>query len=150
MMAHFLLTGYLFVWVLIGIDPGVPRWSPLMLLVILFATISFHAFFGVALTGSESLLAPDFFGQINLPWGPDPLADQHRAGEIAWGVGEAPTLVLAVVVAVQWFRRDEQETRAQGPPGRPRRRRRAQGLQRVPRPAAQGGRAPQLTPALPR
>jgi cytochrome c oxidase assembly factor CtaG len=111
MMAHFLLTGYLFVWVLIGIDPGPPRWSPLMLLVILFATISFHAFFGVALTGSETLLAPDFFGQINLPWGPDPLLDQHRAGEIAWGFGEAPTLFLAVVVAFQWFKRDEQETR---------------------------------------
>ena len=43
--------------------------------------------------------------------GAGPLADQHRAGEIAWGVGEAPTLILAVVVAVQWFRRDEQETR---------------------------------------
>jgi cytochrome c oxidase assembly factor CtaG len=111
MMAHFMVTGYLFVWVLIGIDPGPPRWSPLMLLVILFATISFHAFFGVALTGSESLLAPDFFGQINLPWGPDPLLDQHRAGEIAWGFGEAPTLFLAVVVAFQWFKRDEQETR---------------------------------------
>ena len=111
MIGHFLLTGYLFTWVLIGIDPGVPRWNPLMLLVILFATISFHAFFGVSLTGSETLLAPDFFGQINLPWGPDPLADQQRAGEIAWGVGEAPTLVLAVIVAVQWFRRDEQETR---------------------------------------
>ena len=110
MMGHFILTGYLFVWVMIGIDPGVPRWSPLMLLVILFATVSFHAFFGVALTGSESLLAPDFFSAINLPWGPDPLADQHRAGEIAWGVGEAPTLVLAVVVAVQWFRKETRET----------------------------------------
>jgi len=111
MIAHFLLTGYLFTWVLIGIDPGVPRWNPLMLLVILFATISFHAFFGVALTGSDTLLAPDFFTQLNLPWGPDPLADQQRAGEIAWGVGEAPTLVLAVIVAVQWFRRDEAESR---------------------------------------
>ncbi len=111
MLAHFLLTGYLFVWVLIGIDPGVPRWSPLMLLVILFVTISFHAFFGVSLTGSEQLLAPDFFAQLNLPWGPAPLADQRRAGEIAWGIGEAPTLALAVIVAVQWFRRDAAETR---------------------------------------
>ncbi|WP_240917659.1 cytochrome c oxidase assembly protein [Phycicoccus sp. HDW14] len=42
--------------------------------------------------------------------GPDPLADQHLAGEIAWGVGEAPTLVLAVVVAVQWFRSETRET----------------------------------------
>ncbi len=110
MMGHFLLTGYLFVWVMIGTDPGVPRWSPLMLLVVLFATVSFHAFFGVALTGSTELLAPDFFTTINLPWGPDLLADQHSAGEIAWGIGEAPTLTLAVVVAVQWFRRETRET----------------------------------------
>ncbi|MGL4745135.1 MAG: cytochrome c oxidase assembly protein [Dermatophilaceae bacterium] len=111
MTAHFLLTGYLFVWVLIGTDPGVPRWSPLMLLVVLFATISFHAFFGVALTGSESLLAEGFYTQLDLPWLPDPLADQQRGGEIAWGVGEAPTLVLAVVVALQWHRHDAAEAR---------------------------------------
>ncbi|MGL5929300.1 MAG: cytochrome c oxidase assembly protein, partial [Dermatophilaceae bacterium] len=111
MTAHFLLTGYLFVWVLIGTDPGVPRWSPLMLLVVLFATISFHAFFGVALTGSDSLLAEGFYTQLNLPWSPDPLADQQLGGEIAWGVGEAPTLVLAVIVAWQWARRDGAESR---------------------------------------
>jgi cytochrome c oxidase assembly factor CtaG/putative copper export protein len=109
MMAHFLLTGYLFVWVMIGIDPGPRRWSPLMLLVILFATVSFHAFFGVALTGSSSLLAPDFFQALGLPWSPDALADQRTAGEIAWGVGEGPTLVLAVVVAVQWFRSETRD-----------------------------------------
>lgn len=111
MMAHFFLTGFLFTWVLIGIDPGPPKWSPLMLLVILFATISFHAFFGVNLTGAESLLAHDFFTQINLPWGPDLLADQHRAGEIAWGIGEAPTLVLAMMVARNWVKSDRAETR---------------------------------------
>ena len=149
MMAHFLLTGYLFVWVLIGIDPGPPRWSPLMLLVILFATISFHAFFGVALTGSETLLAPDFFGQINLPWGPDPLADQHRAGEIAWGFGEAPTLILAVVVAVQWFRRDEQETRRKDRQADRDGDAELKAYNEHLAPAAPGGRAPQLS-ALPR
>ena len=110
MMAHFLLTGYLFVWVMIGIDPGVRRWPPLALLIILFATVSFHAFFGVALTGSQDLLAPDFFRVLDLPWMTDPLADQHTAGEIAWGIGEVPTLALAVVVAVQWFRRDVRES----------------------------------------
>lgn len=110
MLAHFFLTGYLFTWVLIGIDPGPPKWSPAILLLILFATITFHAFFGVALTGTQFLLAPEFFEQVNLPWAPDPLADQQRAGEIAWGFGEAPTLVLAILVARQWFRRDRQET----------------------------------------
>ncbi|PRY55687.1 putative copper resistance protein D [Knoellia remsis] len=111
MLAHFFLTGYLFTWVLIGIDPGPPKWSPAMLLFILFATISFHAFFGVALTSAEYVLAPGFFEQINLPWGPQLLDDQEKAGQIAWGFGEAPTLILALLVARQWFARDRQETK---------------------------------------
>lgn len=106
MMGHFLLTGYLFVWVLIGVDPGPPRWPPLALLSVLFATVGFHALFGVTLTGSEQLLAPDFFTAIKLPWLPSPLADQHTAGMIAWGVGEVPTLVLAVIVGFQWSKSD--------------------------------------------
>ena len=85
MMVHFLLSGYLFVWVLIGIDPGPKRWSPLLLLVVLFATMAFHAFFGVIMTGGTTLLAPDFFGRLDLSWVPDPLDDQHRAGAIAVG-----------------------------------------------------------------
>ena len=111
MMVHFLLSGYLFVWVLIGIDPGPQRWSPLLLIVILFATMAFHAFFGVVMTSGTELLAADFFPRLDLPWGPDPLADQQRAGAIAWGVGEAPTLALAMLVAVAWVRSDRAEAR---------------------------------------
>lgn len=111
MMLHFLLTGYLFVWVLVGIDPGPKRWPPLMLLVILFATMSFHAFFGVVMTGSDTLLAPDFFEALKLPWMTDPLGDQHRAGAIAWGIGEAPTLALTLMVAIAWVRADRHEAR---------------------------------------
>src|SRR5580765_4231479 len=109
MLAHFLLTGYLFTWVLIGIDPGPKKWSPLLLLVILFATVSFHAFFGVILTGSQTLLAPGFFQALQLPWLTDPIKDQVTAGEIAWGVGELPTLILALLVARAWMRSDGAE-----------------------------------------
>jgi cytochrome c oxidase assembly factor CtaG len=111
MTVHFLLSGYLFVWVLIGTDPGPPRWSPLLLIVILFATASFHAFFGVVMTGGTQLLAPDFFSRLQLPWMDDPLADQHRAGAIAWGAGEAPTVVLTLLVAMAWVRQDRAESR---------------------------------------
>lgn len=110
MMAHFLLTGYMFTWVLIGVDPGPKRWSPVALLVILFATISFHAFFGVILTESTELLAANYFGRLDLDWMTDPIADQQTGGAIAWGVGEAPTLILAVTVAWQWFKNDTKET----------------------------------------
>ncbi len=111
MMVHFVMSGYLFTWVLIGIDPGPKRWSPLVLLVILLVTISFHAFFGVILTQSTELLAPDFFGRLDLPWMTDPIADQRTGGAIAWGVGEAPTLVLGMIVAYQWATNDDREMR---------------------------------------
>ncbi|XVX20741.1 cytochrome c oxidase assembly protein [Actinomycetota bacterium] len=110
MMVHFLMAGYIFVWVLIGIDPGPPKWSPLMRLVILFATISFHAFFGVAMTGGDTVLAKGFFEAIHQPWMEPMLDDQHKAGAIAWGISEAPTLLLAMLVGLAWMREDRQET----------------------------------------
>jgi putative copper resistance protein D len=111
MIAHFLLTGYLFVWVLVGIDPGPRKWPPVILVVVLFATMSFHAFFGVVMTTGTTLLAPGFFEAIHLPWLTDQLADQHKAGAIAWGIGEAPTLALTLMVAMAWMRSDRAETR---------------------------------------
>ncbi|GAA2017232.1 cytochrome c oxidase assembly protein [Terrabacter terrae] len=110
MTAHFVLTGYLFVWSLVGIDPGPKKWSPPLRLVVLFATISFHAFFGVAMVTGTTLLAGDFFTAIRMPWVPDPLADQRLGGGVAWAIGELPSLVLALTVAVQWFGRDQAES----------------------------------------
>ena len=111
MTVHFLLVGYLFAWVLVGVDPGPKRWPPSMRLLVLFATISFHAFFGVALTTGSTLLAPDFFTQLHLSGGPDLLADQRNGGAIAWAVGELPTLVLALLVAAAWVRSDTAEAK---------------------------------------
>src|SRR5674476_218879 len=111
MTAHFLLAGYLFVWVLVGIDPGPKRWPPSLRLIILFVTISFHAFFGVALTTGTTLLAPTFYKSLHLPWVVDLLADQRNGGAIAWGVGELPTLILALLVTLAWVRSDAVETR---------------------------------------
>jgi cytochrome c oxidase assembly factor CtaG/putative copper export protein len=110
MTTHFLLAGYLFAWVLVGIDPGPRRWPPVLLLVILFGTISFHAFFGVALTSGTTLLAPTFFQGLHLPWAVDLLADQRAGGAVAWGIGELPTLVLALLVTLAWVRSDSAES----------------------------------------
>jgi cytochrome c oxidase assembly factor CtaG/putative copper export protein len=111
MTLHFLLAGYLFAWVLVGIDPGPKRWPPLLRLVILFATVSFHAFFGVALTTGTTLLAPSFYQGLHLPWAVDLLADQRNGGAVAWGVGELPTLVLALLVTLAWVRSDDAESK---------------------------------------
>ena len=111
MTTHFLLAGYLFAWVLVGIDPGPRRWPPSLLLVILFVTASFHAFFAVALTTGTAVLAPTFFQSLRLPWAVDLLSDQRNGAAAAWGVGEIPTAVLALLVTLAWVRSDGAETR---------------------------------------
>ena len=111
MTAHFLVTGYLFAWVMVGRDPGPPKWAPSLRLLILLITVSFHAFFGVALMSATTLLAPDFFGVLRIPWIPDPLADQQAGGSIAWAVGEIPVLVLSLIVVRDWIRSDARESR---------------------------------------
>ncbi|HWS58266.1 MAG TPA: cytochrome c oxidase assembly protein [Actinotalea sp.] len=111
MTVHFTLSGYLFLNGLIGIDPGPNRPSHPMRLLLLFAAMAFHAFFGVALVTSESLLAPEWFGLLGRPWGPSALADQRAGGAIAWGISELPMLAVAIALAVAWTREDERTAR---------------------------------------
>jgi len=44
-------------------------------------------------------------------WGATPLEDQYTGGGIAWSIGEIPTLILAITVAIQWSRSDDRETK---------------------------------------
>ncbi|MFV0427696.1 MAG: cytochrome c oxidase assembly protein [Beutenbergiaceae bacterium] len=111
MIVHFVLTGYLFVNALIGVDPGPQRPRYPMRLMLLFATMAAHAFFGLALMSTTELLAADYYGALGLPWGVDALADQRNAGEIAWGIGEIPAVAIAVLLAVRWSRADERLAR---------------------------------------
>jgi len=111
MNLHFALTGYIFVLSMIGTDP-LPRRAPYpMRLVLLLATMGFHAFFGVAIMGGTNLLAADYFGNLGRAWGPSALLDQQMGGAVAWGIGEVPTLLVAIGVAVMWSRSDARETK---------------------------------------
>ncbi len=111
MVVHFLLSGYLFAMVLVGTDPGPPKWSPPMRLVVLFATMSFHAFFGISMMALQTVLAADFFRAVAIPWVPDLLEDQRNGGMIAWGIGDVPALLLAMLLVLAWVRTDDAEAR---------------------------------------
>lgn len=111
MNLHFLLTGYIFVLSMIGTDP-LPRRAPYpMRLLLLLATMAFHAFFGVTIMGGTSLLAADYFGNLGRTWGPSALLDQQLGGAVTWGIGEVPTLLVAIGVAIMWSRSDQRETK---------------------------------------
>ncbi|BDZ41654.1 hypothetical protein GCM10025865_09530 [Paraoerskovia sediminicola] len=111
MIVHFTLVGYMFVNALIGIDPGPKRLGYPQRLLLLLATMGFHAFFGVTIMTGDSLLVADWFGLTGRPWGPSAIVDQQKGGGIAWGIGELPTLALAMIVALSWSRSDEKEAR---------------------------------------
>ena len=111
MVLHFLLSGYLFVNALIGIDPAPYRPPYPIRLIILLATMAFHAFFGLSLITGTGLLLPEWFGAMGREWGQPPLADQQTGGGIAWSVGEIPTLILAMLVVWSWSRADGRETK---------------------------------------
>lgn len=113
MCIHFLLSGYLFFWVFIGVDPG-PRRPPYpILLLVLLATMAFHAFFGVALMESQSVLAIDWWHALGQTDDAALLADQHVGGGVAWGASEIPMVLVALGVAFQWTRSDERAARRQ-------------------------------------
>ncbi len=111
MILHFLLSGYLFVNALIGVDPSPYRPVYPIRLIILLATMAFHAFFGLSLITGTGLLLPEWFGAMGREWGQPPLADQQTGGGIAWSVGEIPTLVLAMLVVWSWSRADGRESK---------------------------------------
>ncbi|SEJ59608.1 cytochrome c oxidase assembly protein [Demequina mangrovi] len=111
MILHFTVVGYLFVNALVGVDPGPTRPTYPMRIVLLFATMAFHAFFGVAIMMSTVLLAPTYFGLMGRTWGPDAITDQQYGGGVAWGIGELPVVLLAIGIITAWRRADAKEVK---------------------------------------
>ncbi|MDN6158033.1 MAG: bifunctional copper resistance protein CopD/cytochrome c oxidase assembly protein [Brevibacterium sp.] len=111
MIIHFLGAGYLFAQALIGIDPGVKRPAYPLRLLMLLITMAFHAFFGISIMSSEVLIEGDWFGNIGADWGYSAIEDQQLGGGIAWGVGEFPTLFIAIMVAFQWSKSSDREAK---------------------------------------
>lgn len=111
MILHFSLVGYFFFNAIVGTDPGPSRPGYPMRVVLLFATMAFHAFFSVALTSGQALLAPRWYGLMGRTWGPDALTDQQYGGTLAWGLGEIPVVLIAIVVLVQWRREDSRDAK---------------------------------------
>ena len=106
MSVHFLITGYLFYWGIIGVDPGPRRLPFIGRLALLFATMPFHAFFGIAMMTKTTAVGGDYYTTMALPWVSSLTDDQHLGGAIAWGASEVPVLIVAIALVAQWARQD--------------------------------------------
>ncbi|OBK28799.1 copper resistance protein CopD [Mycobacterium sp. 1165196.3] len=106
MNVHFLVSGYLFYWVVIGVDPTPRPIPPLAKVAVVFASLPLHAFFGVVLMGTKKVLGADYYRSLDLGWHTDLLGDQRLGGGIAWAAGEFPLVIVMLALLIQWARSD--------------------------------------------
>ncbi|WP_433279676.1 cytochrome c oxidase assembly protein [Pseudonocardia xinjiangensis] len=111
MNLHFLLVGAIFFWPIVGVDPAPRRLPPAARMGLVFASVPFHAFFGLAVMSANTALGGDYYRGLALPWVPDPLVDQHLGGGLAWAAGEVPLLLVVIALLIQWSRQDERSAR---------------------------------------
>ena len=110
MLVHFILVGWIFFWPVMGSDPAPHRPPHVFRMIELFLAMPFHAFFGVAVMQSATLMTTTF-AHPPLFWGINPLSDQHVGGGIAWAFSEAPTLLVVLALFWQWIRDEERKAR---------------------------------------
>jgi len=95
---HFLFAGYLFVATMLVIDPVPHPLPPGARLFAVLLAIPFHAIVGMALATASHPLFPSVYPT---------LSDQRAAAALLWASGELFTVLLAGVVARQWWLADE-------------------------------------------
>ena len=110
MLAHFTVSGLLLFGPIIAQDPWPNTTGHGGRMLLLILPMPFHAFFGVAIMMSSSLVVASFADPPR-SWGVDPLADQNTAGSIAWSFGELPTVLLLAVGFFSWARSEERRGR---------------------------------------
>ena len=94
---HFLVSGCLFWWLVVGRDPSRWRLSHPVKLGVLAVGIPVTAVLGISLTGARASVAPLFHT----------VADTHRGGAILWVVGELTTVVALAITVYQWMQYEE-------------------------------------------
>lgn len=110
MLLHFLGVGLLLFWPILAVDPSPHPDSPVLRIIALFITAPFHAFFGIAVMTSTTVIDA-YFAHPMTSWHIDALADQKVGGAIAWGFSEIPTLLVVLAVAVLWSRDSDREAK---------------------------------------
>jgi cytochrome c oxidase assembly factor CtaG len=96
---HFLVSGILYWWLVVGVDPSRWRLSFPAKLGYLAVGIPTTTILGLALTQSSTSIAPLFHT----------VSDTHAGGAILWIIGELFTLGAMAIVVIQWMVVDNRE-----------------------------------------
>ncbi|MFG1608284.1 cytochrome c oxidase assembly protein [Actinoplanes sp. NPDC049265] len=107
---HFILTGCLFFWPLLGLDPLPNRWPYPGRALLMVLSVPFHTVLGLTIMQSTTLLGGDWYPNLALTWA-DPKNDQVVAGGILWAGGEVVSVTMLGILVLQWIKQSEREAR---------------------------------------
>ncbi|MER5701834.1 cytochrome c oxidase assembly protein [Micromonospora sp. NPDC002296] len=108
--AHFIMTGCVFFWPLLGLDPLPGRWPYPGRALLMVLSVPFHTVLGLTIMQSTTLFGGDWYPSLNLTWS-NPWDDQVVAGGVLWAGGEFVSVTMLAVLVVQWIRQSEREAR---------------------------------------
>ncbi len=111
MNGYFVLSGFLFFWALIGVDPGPTRPPFLVRMIVMIVVMPLHSFFAISMMMTTTVMAADFYALLQRPFAADLLADQHLGASIGWASGDVPMLIVMIAMFFQWVGADEREAR---------------------------------------
>jgi putative copper resistance protein D len=111
MNVYFVLSGFLFFWALIGVDPGPKRPPYLVRMVVMIIVMPLHSFFAISMMMTTTVMAETFYAALQRPFAVDLLADQHLGASIGWASGDVPMLIVMIAMFIQWVGADEREAR---------------------------------------
>jgi putative copper resistance protein D len=108
---HFLLVGCLFFWPMVGIDPLPGRAGYPFRMLLLAATLPFHAFLGIAIMSvrddGKGLIAASHYLPLHGVQGS--VFQQQVGGGALWASGDLIGVLFLAVVLTQWMRASERE-----------------------------------------
>jgi cytochrome c oxidase assembly factor CtaG len=107
---HFIVTGCLFFWPLLGLDPLPNRWPYPGRALLMVLSVPFHTVLGLTIMQSKTLLAGDYYPNLHLSWA-NPWNDQVTAGGILWAGGEIISVTMLGILIMQWIKQSEREAR---------------------------------------
>jgi putative copper resistance protein D len=107
---HFIVTGCLFFWPLLGLDPLPNRWPYPARALLMVLSVPFHTVLGLTIMQSRTLLGGDWYPSLGLDWS-NPWNDQVVAGGILWAGGEIVSVTMLGILVLQWIRQSEREAK---------------------------------------
>ncbi|MGW4947487.1 cytochrome c oxidase assembly protein [Actinoplanes sp. NPDC004185] len=107
---HFIVTGCLFFWPLLGLDPLPNRWPYPARALLMVLSVPFHTVLGLTIMQSKTLLGGDWYPSLGLDWS-DPWNDQVVAGGILWAGGEIVSVTMLGILVLQWIKQSEREAK---------------------------------------